>query len=516
MSFSQIAQHWILPPLLVLSTIATSGAEPQDANEARPNVLLIVSEDNGPELSCYGDKNVRTLHLDELASQGVRFEHAFVTHPVCSCSRSSILTGLYPHRNGQIGLATHKYAMFRDFPNIPSVLRQHGYRTGIIGKLHVNPESAFPFDFHWNDRQFISFGHRDVRRIAQKADKFIAASDEPFFLMVNYPDAHFPLLRQQNGIPQQPLTASDVEPLPFIGVDSPRLRQGAADYYNCLKRLDAGIGMLLDRLEKSGKANNTLVIYIGDHGAQFSRGKATCYEGGLRIPFIVRWPGKIKAGLVRNELISTIDILPTIIEAVGVSELPHLPGRSLLPLARGEDAEWRDYLFAERTAYSASTFYPQRTVRDSRYKLIVNLLHDRPNPVYDNYLHQRGSFFMYGTNPEELASASEAVQRGYETWHNPPPVELYDLQAGPHEFVNLAGRPKFKKVQERLLAALSDWQRRTHDSVADKAKLARLTAEHVEVHKKYPDQGYRRDPKFRWRYLDYLSPSPRQEPVESR
>ena len=148
-------------------------------------------------------ENVQTPNLDGLAAEGIRFQHAFVTHPVCSCSQQqAILTGLYPHQNGQIGLATHKYAMFRHFPNIPSVLKQHGYRTGIIGKLHVNPESAFPFDFRWNDRKYISFSHRDVRRIAEETEGFITASDTPFFLMVNYPDAHFPLLRQQNGIPQ--------------------------------------------------------------------------------------------------------------------------------------------------------------------------------------------------------------------------------------------------------------------------------------------------------------------------
>ena len=108
-------------------------------------MLLIVSEDNSPDLGCYGDPYVETPNLDRLAAEGVRFERAFVATASCSESRSSILTGLYPHQNGQIGLATHKYSMYRDWPNIPSLLKQAGYRTGIIGKLHVNPESAFPF-----------------------------------------------------------------------------------------------------------------------------------------------------------------------------------------------------------------------------------------------------------------------------------------------------------------------------------------------------------------------------------
>ena len=115
----------------------------------RPNILLIVSEDNGPELGCYGDPYARTPNLDQLASEGVRFNRAYVAQAGCSQSRASVLTGLYPHQHGQIGLATWGFRMYReDTPNLPRSLKAAGYRTGIIGKLHINPESAFPFDFH--------------------------------------------------------------------------------------------------------------------------------------------------------------------------------------------------------------------------------------------------------------------------------------------------------------------------------------------------------------------------------
>ena len=192
-------------------------------------MLLIVSEDNGPQLSCYGDSHVETPNLDKLAAEGVRFERAFVATASCSESRSAILTGLYPHQNGQIGLATHRYSVVRNWPNIPSLLKGEGYRTGIIGKLHVNPESAFPFDFRWNSAAFCSFSHRDVGKIAEVAEGFIAESDKPFFLMVNYPDAHLPWLPRQNGLPETPLVASDVRSLPFAGIDVPRLRACAAN-----------------------------------------------------------------------------------------------------------------------------------------------------------------------------------------------------------------------------------------------------------------------------------------------
>ena len=159
-----------------------------------------------------------------------------------------------------------------------------------------------------------------------------------------------------------------------------------------MSRLDTGIGMVLHELHKSGKANDTLVIYIGDHGAQFSRGKGSVYEGGLRIPMIVRWPGQVKAGTVREELVSTVDILPTVLQAVQLPARASLPGRSLLPLAANRDAPWRRYLFAERTAFHAGSFFPQRTLRDERYKVILNLTPDRSNPVAKRYESREGAF----------------------------------------------------------------------------------------------------------------------------
>ena len=471
---------------------------------------MIVSEDNGPELGCYGDPFVKTPRLDRLAAEGARFANAYVTHPVCSASRASFLTGLYPFQNGQIGLATHRYAMFRKWDSMPSILKAHGYRTGMVGKLHVNPEAAFPFD----DRAIRSngFNDRPMRQYAAAASTFIAASEQPFFLAVNFPDAHFPLLRRQHGLPSNPLNAEDVETLPFVGADSPRLRQGTADYYNCLMRLDSGVGMILDDLERSGKADDTLVIYIGDHGAQFSRGKGTCYEGGLRIPMLLRWPGRTKAGTVREELVSTIDLLPTVIQAVGLPERTSLPGSSLLGLAAGGDVRWREHLVAERTAYSAASFFPQRTIRDARYKLILNLTPGRKNPVADTYLHQRGSFFMYGTKQTEIDASAEPVRRGYATWRAPPHVELYDLEQDPWEFDNLAGKNETTDVQRKLLEALRRFRERHADPLLDTDKLRQLTQEHDDVAQNRKRGRY--GPGENWQYLQYLNSAPSAPPPQ--
>ena len=472
----------------------------------RPNILLIVSDDNGPHFSCYGDPNVTTPHLDGLAAEGVRLQRAFVTQSICSPARSSIFTGLYPHQNGQLGLATHNYAMFREFANLPSVLKSAGYRTGIIGKLHVNPESAFPFDYRWRDPEFISYGSRDVAKIAEMAGSFMKEGGKPFFLMVNHPDAHAPFLRQQNGVPPDPLEPKDIGDLSFGGVDTDRIRGYIANYYNCIRRLDTGVGLLLDQLAASGHRDDTLVVYVGDHGPNFSRGKGTCYETGLQVPFLLRWPGAISEGLVQEELVSIIDILPTVLDAAGLEPEESLPGKSLLPLLRGDKTAWREYVFGEWHAGNPRIYFPQRSVRDDRFKLIVSLLDDRPNAPAVQASDPR--WWVNGATAEEIARAPEVVRNGYETWMHPPGEELYDLESDPEEFDNLAGRPEFAAIQERLRQALRVWQKQTDDGLADPENLARLTSEHdrlVATHYKGDTSPTSRD--FEWNYGHYLDPA---------
>jgi N-sulfoglucosamine sulfohydrolase len=480
--------------------------EPVVAAE-QPNVLLITSEDHGPHLSCYGDENIETPHLDQFAADGMRLANAFVTYSVCSPSRASILTGLYPHQNGQIGLATHKYAMYRHWPNIASLLKGAGYRTGIIGKLHVNPGEAFPFDFRALSGS--NFNDRPMEKFADLADGFISESGGPYFLMVNYPDAHVPFLEQQYGLPAEPLSGDDIKTVwPEIGADSPRLRDQMAAYYNCLLRLDAGIGMLLARLRAAGAADNTLVIYLSDHGPQFSRGKTTSYEFGLRVPMIVRWPGHIEPGLVREQLVSSIDILPTILEAVGIEGPANLPGRSLLRLADETNAAWREYVFSSIAGSTAYWTFPQRTVRDGRYKLILNLTPDRASPSAVAY-EELWRGFQAGCSVDEIAAAPPRVQRAYETYRDPPAVELYDLQSDPHEFVNLSDSAAHAAVRDRLFAVIGAWRAATDDPFTDPQKLDRFLEEAARVSEQYggPESRYRSDSSFRWEYVEYLAPT---------
>ena len=473
--------------------------------ENRPNILLIISEDNGPELGCYGDRYAHTPNLDRLASQGVRFETAYVTQAVCSPSRGTIFTGLYPHQNGQIGLATHQFAMFKQWPTTYSILKKAGYRTGLIGKTHVNPESVVE---NWVDFRAIrsaNFAKKNLQNYARKSAEFINDSDKPFFLTVNFPDAHWPLQNEVQGRPSQQLGPDDVGPMPYVGFDNERLRGHLCGFYNCMSRLDECVGELLDVLDKSGKSDNTLVIYLGDHGAQFARGKVFVTEGGLRIPLIVRWPGTTKPGLVSRQLVSTVDLLPTIVSAAR-AELPaKLPGFDLAPVLNSTQEPLRAYLFAERNCDAVTLYLPQRAVRDVRYKLIKTLLPGQRDPAAHHCLVNGASNFRGSPTYEELDNdSSKRTRLAYDTWLTPPTYQLYDLENDPHEYVNLSDDPSMAKIKSRLIKRLEQWQQDTDDKLRFPALLEKFTAE-IE----FCLENNIRSPKNGWQYLDYLATSPK-------
>ncbi len=485
--------------LFAIATVISAGITIAD----HPNVLLIVSEDNGPELGCYGDRFARTPHLDQLAEDGILFRRAFVPQAGCSQSRASFLTGLYPHQHGQIGLATWGFRLYReDTPNLPRTLKEAGYRTGIIGKLHINPSSAFPFDMH--EITSANFQRTQLSDYAKYAKEFMNAGEQPFFLSVNYPDAHRPWIGQVGGLPENPQTKDDVQVLEYMGIESPKLCEMVADHYNCMSRLDSFVGDLLHVLDQSGKADNTIVIYIGDHGADMLRGKRTCYEGGLRIPMLMRWPGHI-APQVRDELVSTLDLMPTLLKETGAKPVEGLPGAELQPLFRSGVAKWRTHYFAEyHTHAAAPNYFPQRSVRSDRYKLIENLLPETIHPDYDVTIEKlqasdRGQDYAGNLDLSAVIAASRhEVKAAYALMRQPPRYQLYDLQEDPYEFRNLANDPDYAKVRADLQERLDQWRRETKDPLLDSKKLQRLTKEVRSVKKKSAGK------KYNWKYPEYL------------
>ncbi|NOU36310.1 MAG: sulfatase [Kiritimatiellaceae bacterium] len=434
------------------------------------NVLLITTDDQGMQAGCYGDKLAITPNLDRLAAEGVLFTRAYVTHASCSPSRSSILTGLYPHQNGHIGLAgAHpEYALKPGISTLPFLLKKAGFYNGIIGKQHVNVgPNEIPFDFEWS-RSNNPIVTRDVRTVADKAEEFLKkAGSRPFFLYLNYFDPHRPYDAEANqckGLPEKPYTAADVIPFGFLG-DAATLSDVAA-YYNCVNRMDVGLGMLFDRLKQAGQYDNTLVIFISDNGPDFTRAKVTSYEAGVHVPLIVKWPEVSRAGLKCDDLVSAVDIVPTVLDAVG-AECPPVAGRSLRETVQGNTpADWRKDLYSEYTSHAENHFYPRRSVRDGDLKLIHNMDSSRANPV-----NRRGTDNVSGLKDSALKNA-------FSTDLHPPEWELYNLGKDPFETVNLADHPEYATELTKLQNLLQDWQKETRDPLLDPAELLRLKKAH--------------------------------------
>lgn len=353
-------------------------------SQARPNILLIIADDLGLQLSCYGDKHIQTPNIDALAASGTRFRTAYITQSSCSPSRASMYTGLFPHTHGHLGLAKPNNAPLREEyrdQTLPVLMKAAGYRTGIIGKLHVNPKNAFQFDLNRN-ANLGPDGAREVRVMADAAGEFITAdATKPFLLVMGYVDPHHPCPTQLNGLPEKPTRPGEVPAWPFQRVEDKTVRENAANYYSSVRRLDAGIGMLLEKLRASGQAENTLIIFLGDNGPPFTRAKTTCYEAGLREPFILRWPGVTKPGLVSEAFVSSVDILPTILDAAGLAIPPHVQGRSLRNVGAGNNTGWRTTLAGEFHQHGERPFFPRRALRDSRYQIIPGQPHLKPLPT---------------------------------------------------------------------------------------------------------------------------------------
>lgn len=438
------------------------------------NILLITADDLGIQLSCYGDPIAKTPNIDRLAARSVRFKTAYVSQASCSPSRSTMFTGLYPHGNGHYGLANANVG-FRVHEELvdqvlPNVLQRAGYRTGIIGKLHVNPEKAFKFDTRRNE----GFGTREIRKQIGFAREFLnAKSDKPWFFMFNMFDPHVARTRLPNrkrgpsyfpdqvqGLPKKVLQATDVPPWPWQQIDSPEQREKVAGYYNCVHRIDAAIGMLMKELKEAGHADDTLIIFLGDHGPPFFRGKTSCYEAGLRVPFIVNWPGVSQAH-VSGRLAGSIDIYPTILDAAGVAQPDGLHGQSLRPTMHpGTKISWRRTLVAEFHYHGHTPFFPRRAITDGRYKLIHN--------IRAGELPALSS--VDGDAAPNIARnlpAKDPVRIAMERTCNPPEYELYDLRNDPIEFHNLAGQASLSKVEARLQNALKNWQQQTGDPFVD-------------------------------------------------
>jgi len=435
---------------------AGAGPTGEGDGATRPNVLILVGDDVGAELGCYGAVGLETPRLDRLAREGVRFTHAYAPTGVCAPSRATLLTGLEPARHGALGFEPVRPGVATFGPRLGA----YGYRTGLLGKLGAKPLEQFPFD--WMERtQRGDEGARDlefhVRAFETFLDAFSASGGQaggaveaggvaeaiPFAFIVNFRDAHWPLPTDgapaEPGVPVSPHDPARVA-VPPVLMDTPPTRAELARYHDALRRLDATAGALLDVLERRGLAQNTVVVFTSDNGPPFPRAKTTLYEWGVRQAFLLRWPDVVEPGRVDDRLVTLADVLPTALDLAGAPEdaRADLDGRSLVPLLRDEDPPWRSAVFGLHGTHRVGAEVPARSVRTARWRYIWN-----PHPERD--FENLGMEVSVAWS--ELVTAAErgdaharsivaAIVRR-------PSEELYDLDADPWELENLAaGAPQ--------------------------------------------------------------------------
>ncbi|MFC1497492.1 sulfatase [Verrucomicrobiota bacterium] len=452
---------------------------------SKPNILFIVSEDNSEQLGCYGEKRVHTPALDSLAETGVRFTRAYVPYSVCSPSRAAFLTGLYTRQNGHIGLATHNFAMYKDFKTMPAYFKDAGYYTGFLGKTHINPERVV--EDHIDHRAIVNSNFAktiSIEKYAEEAKTVMqnaAKEKKPFLLIINYADAHRKFIEvSKSGFPTVKVKG-EIEPLPWIGSDTPLLRKEMKNYYSCMNRLDEGVGMVLKNLDEMKVRENTLIVYISDHGADFPRSKTSVYEPAIKVPMIVNYPKAFPAGKVEDRLVSTVDILPTMLTSSRIPVPGSLSGMPLQKLNE-KSVKWRKYIYSFTTGSAPGLLFVQFGITGERYKLVYNPSRDLNLSAVSRYKNSK-------------IPAKDQLK----SYLNPPEFELFDLEKDPYEFNNLAGKSEYKEVQTRLLNEMKAFQKKIKDPFADKENVKKLIAEQ----KKYKDRSedYKKEG-FRWSHLD--------------
>lgn len=455
------------------------------APASRPNILLIVADDHGTDaLGCYGNPVVKTPNLDALAADGTRFTQAFCTTASCSPSRSVILTGLQNHHNGMYGLEhqLHHFQSFDDVKSLPVLLAAAGYRTARIGKFNVAPESVYAFQTVLsggaaNDPE--SIGRSPVEMAEQTRGVIESKDPRPFFLYFATDDPHrsnvvgpdgkisFESYPEPNPFGDRPAGYPGIAPVvyrpqdvlvpPFLP-DTPACRAELAQYYQAVSRLDQGVGRLMQMLKDAGHYEDTLIVYLSDNGPAFPGVKTTLYEAGIRLPCIVRAPGRAHPGGVQDAMISWADITPTLLDAAGARPRDAaFDGRSFRAGLDGAALSGWDEVYASHTLHGITMYYPMRVVRTRRYKLIHNLASGLTFPFALDLIQaptwisvQQAGGTMYG-------------KRSIQALLHRPEFELYDLQKDPDEVVNLSGDPAHAGIKRELIEKLKAFQAATKD-----------------------------------------------------
>ncbi len=417
----------------------------------RPNVLWIIAEDFSPELGCYGDPDVATPHIDRLAAEGVRYTNACVTAPVCSIARSALMTGMY-----QTSIGAHHHRSHRtDGHKLPAgvrpftaLLREAGYHTSNLKDTEIGGRGKTDFNFNLDEKPF------------DGTDWTERAEGQPFYAQINFQETHRAFKRS----PARPIDPTGVR-LPPYYPNHPVVRKDWALYLETAQVLDEKVGKTLARLEEQGLAEDTIVIFFGDHGRAMPRGKQFCYEGGMVIPLIVRIPEKFRPagfepGAVDERLVSHIDLTATTLAYAGVARPDGMEARVFI--GPESDPE-RETLFCARDRCDETTDRI-RAARTKRHKYIRNFHPERP---YAQPNHYKDTSYPSLQVLRQLDEEGElSIEQALFLAKQRPEEELYDLEADPYEVRNLAGSSEHGAILADLRGRTEAWIAETGDTGA--------------------------------------------------
>jgi len=410
------------------------------AHRQRPNLLEIIWHDLGDWLSCYGREEVPSPNLQALAEDGVVFDHHFCTAPQCSPSRGSIMTGRYPHSNGLMGLAHRGWEYTAGERDLPLLLGDAGYQTFLFGHQHEH-----------GPRTSLAYQHAETqvtraRQVADLACAFLetrARHAEPFFASIGFSDVH-----RTFGTHYDPGLVERIR-VPGYLPDTDVVRKDIATFYENIRVADQATGRILKAAAKSGLDPNTLVFFTTDHGPEFPRAKMTLYDPGIKTALIMKYPERLKSGSRVKHLVSNVDLLPTLLDACGVTIPDNVQGSSFWPLLTEGEYSAREEVFAELTWHTL--YDPMRCVRTDRYKYIWNLEPGRPILMGGPPAQRYGAEFIeaYFADPR-------------------PEQELYDLDEDPWERHNL-GREggDYNSTRAELKGRLMGFLEDTRDPILE-------------------------------------------------
>jgi len=404
----------------------------------KPNILYMICHDLGRHLSCYGDPTIRSPNLDKLAGEGVRFTNFFGASTPCSPARGCRMTGRYAHCQGLMGLAHKGWEYQPGTRSVVHDLNDAGYLTRLVGFQH---ETARPETLGYRQRWQEST-RSDL--VADEAIRFLGSSEAcrgPFFLSVGVGEVHLPFDRDYYEFADPAEVA-----LPAFLPDNEPTRRQMAMFHGAIRFMDEHLGRIVSALDDSPLRRNTIVIFTTDHGMAFPRAKSTLYDPGIGITLIFRMPESMgPGGSVRQELISGVDLRPTVCELAGAPIPDEVQGSSFASLLTGQgNYRARTEIFSEKNYHNH--YDPIRCVRTDRYKYIWNL---REAP--------------YGLLPSDIEEAFPPRSRRPDLSAPRPEEELYDLSADPDEDHNLIGRAEHAEAADQLRAKLRQWMERTGD-----------------------------------------------------